>query len=141
MERNDKTEVYKDKEESDVILKEIDPEGGFILDISEDDIYKVSVNQEEFGTIKAKAYKKAHRHSELNDSECEDSKDSDLSDLSDLEEIETRFKEQADYTDYTVSNGVAVMRPVDVPKEVYETIISIDEMLEFLDNEEKEIDV
>ncbi len=111
-------EIFKEKEESEVVLKILDPENGLTIESS-------NINYSGFtsGTIKAKAYKKAHI--------------SHNNEPSDLEEIENKYK----HPDELQHAFITLDTTEDISEDFHEALVSVEDLINFLDNDEKEIDV
>jgi len=113
-------ELFKEKEEAEIINKNIDPEAGVSLQIANiEELDLDSLGTTTTNSIKKNIFKKNHMLS----------KNKDL--YSDIEKVEEEFHslpkiDEGILTDY-------------LPDEIQETLVSIDEFLEFLDNEEKEL--
>jgi len=108
-------EILKEKEESEVILKNLDPERGLIIESSDID-YDSFIS----GTIKAKAYKKAHNPNYIKPS-------------SDLEEMENKYK----HPDEMKPAFITIDASENISEDFHEALVSIEEIIEFLDNDEE----
>jgi len=109
-------EIFKEKEESEVVQKQLDPEGGLTIEPLQVDFDKFVHDMRE--STKARVYKEAHQKRTK----------------SDLEEVESNFKHsQEDIQDFITLN--------DVSDDFAERLISVEDMIEYLDNNEEEINV
>jgi len=110
-------EIFKEKEEPEIKSKSLDPDEGFIIEKNVDlnGIYK-----EKGKTLKLKAYEVTHKKKE--------------NQLSDLECIEKTFKPIEDDKHDLVTLDV-------ITEDFEEVLVSLDELIEYLDSSEEQIDV
>mgnify|MGYP000079445240 CR=1 FL=1 len=109
-------EIFKEKEESEVVKKSLDPEGGFTIEVAD-------INYEEFQnqSAKAKSFKEVHSRKET----CP---------KSDLEYMDTKFK-------HPEEDKLEFIELGEVAEDFEEALISIEDLMEYLDNNEEQIDV
>lgn len=105
-------EIFKEKEESDVVYHSLDPEGGVAIDVD-----MVDSKAFEPKSAKARAHRAAHSK--------QDAK-------SDLNEMDNMHKQKNQQSDVDLE---------DMPKDFQEAVVSVEELLDFLDNNEELIDV
>lgn len=110
-------EIFKEKEESQVVKITLDSEGGIIIE--NPDLNFDQFENKEAKSVKAKAYAAAHKNPENKAK-------------SDLLDLDTYKHSQEDTQDNLALLGV---------EDAEDTLISIDELLDFLDSSEEQIDV
>jgi len=112
-------ELFKEKEETEIVQKSLDPENGLII---EDDSIDLSVLYKAKGkTLKLKAYKEAHQNKEKQ---------------SDLKEMDENFKHASDNS----LDSLEINEIPEVMDDFADMIVSIDELIDHLDNSEEYID-
>jgi hypothetical protein len=111
-------EIFKEKDESEVNSTSLDPESGIFIDNTNIDFD----NFKGFGqqSPKAKAYANSHRNK--------------IKHHSDLEEVESNFNQKESLD--AVMETLVLEEP-----DLNETLVSIEELLDFLDSSEEQIDV
>lgn len=104
-------ELFKEKEEVDVVKKHLDPEGGRVLNDIDYGLFDKN--------IKAKTHRDIH------------AKDND--DLSAIKKLEEEFKHT--YEDISEIEHDVIL----LPEELDDVLISVEELISFLDSSEEEI--
>lgn len=118
-------ELYKEKEECEVIELTIDPEKGVYVEAENIDfsVFEISTNPNE--SKKVQAFKETHsKHKHTN---C----------FSELEEMNV-FKNIGEEAYDSDALSTAIYSPID---DIEEDLISIDELLQYLDTGEEFVDV
>ena len=113
----------------DVIPQKLDPEAGVEISVEfnpeifqQEEVSEIGEHKKHTSSTKAKVYKKAHK-----------SKEKPVSDLQEMEKLYHRSEPETGLKD--------LMQMPEIPQDYEETLVSLEEMMEFLDTSEKEIDV
>ena len=114
------SDIFKEKEESEIVSKSLDPECG--LEIEEDSIDLSALYKKKGKTYKLTAFKKTHEICENPNSE-----------LKELEENFKHFMNEPENDEYVSLEKI--------PEDFEEVLVSLDELISYLDNSEEEIDV
>jgi hypothetical protein len=112
------TEIFKEKEEPEIQIKSLDPDEG--LTIEDNDIDLSSLYKKKGKTLKLQAFEDAHQR-----------KENQISDLEDIEKPTALFEEGK-------QDLVALG---EISEDFEEVLVSLEELIEYLDNSEEQIDV
>jgi hypothetical protein len=111
-------EIFKEKEESEIISKTLDPEKGLEIDLPNVNLEEISLSKK---SLKLKSFKESHKSL------------IEKKQKSDLQEIENNFKVMEEQSHLEEIS--------ELPSDFEEVLVSIDEFIEYLDNSEEQIDV
>jgi len=114
------SDIFKEKEESEIVAKSLDPECG--LEIEDESIDLSALYKKKGKTYKLTAYNKTHKMCENPNSE--------------IKEVEENFKHFINE-----SENAEYVSLEKIPEDFEEVLVSLDELMEYLDNSEEEIDV